>query len=180
MSAKAATTLHRVKQTSSKSKLVFVALAAAAVLAACGGGAGVRQSDVEADIRAKLGDKTGASIESVTCPQEIPSKPGDGFSCTAFVKAGSVIEVPVTITTGGGFEWDYAGRSRDVAAISEKVAGLMRTELDDPGIKLACPESVVVADGDSFECKATDTEGSEAEVIVTVDGDEVTWEMVAE
>lgn len=163
---------------------ISTVLAAATVVAvglgACGGGAGVRQGDVEADIRAKLGDKTGATIESVTCPKDIPSKPGDGFTCTAFVKAGSTIEVPVTITSGGGFEWDYSGRSRDAKAVAEKVAVQMRTDLNDPGIKVTCPESVVVADGEAFECKAVDTEGLDAQVTVTVDGDKVTYEMVAE
>lgn len=148
------------------------------MLSGCGGG--IAASDVAADISSRLGNEINATVEDVRCPDSIPSEPGDTFECTAFVRGGTPLEVPVTITTGGSFEWKIEARARSGAEVVAKVQPLMREELNDAGLTLTCPDMAVVADGDEIDCSAVDSEGVQEPVTVVVRGDDYEWQVVAE
>lgn len=153
--------------------------AAALGIAACGGG-GINRSDVESDISSRLGTEVGARIEQVHCPDSIPSKPGDTFSCTAFISGGSPLEVPVTVNAGASFEWHVEARSHAGADVVAKVQPQMRSELNDPGLQLTCPETAVVAEGDTIDCLAVDSQGLQEPVAVQVHGDSYQWELTGD
>lgn len=158
---------------------LVAAMLLAASLAGCGGG-GISPDDVEADISSRLGNEVGATIEDVRCPESIPSKPGETFTCTAFVKGGAPIEVPVTVSAGASFEWHVDATSRAGADVVAKVQPQMRDQLNDPGLTLSCPETTVVADGGQIDCTAVDSQGLQEPVTVEVHGDEYQWEVLGD
>lgn len=166
---------------SGKPRTTLAALCAAAALAltSCGGG-GIAPGDVAADISSRLGTEVNATIEDVRCPDTIPSNPGDTFECTAFIRGGAPLLVPVTITAGGNFEWKVEARARSGADVVAKVQPLMREELNDAGLKLTCPDTTVAAEGDEFDCTAVDSEGIQESVTVVVRGDGYEWQVVSE
>lgn len=147
-------------------------------IAACGGG--INRSDVEDDIASRLGAEVGAKVDEVHCPDSIPSKPGDTFTCTAFVAGGALLEVPVTVSAGANFDWSVEARSRAGTDVVAKVEPEMRLELNDPGLELTCPETAVVAEGDTIECMAVDSQGLQEPVAVQVHGDSYQWELLGD
>lgn len=158
---------------------VALALAVVLVLAACGSG-GTGADDIEADISSTLGTQVGVSIQDVQCPDSIPSKPGATFTCTAFVKGGAPIEVPVTVGTGATFEWKVEASSHSGADVVAKVQPQMREELNDPGLKLTCPDNTVVSDGGTIDCTAVDSQGLQESVAVEVNGADYLWQVVGD
>lgn len=173
MSARLARVGHR------RRVLATVLTAAALGLAACGGG-GIKPADVEADIASRLGNQVDAQVEQVHCPDPIPSKPGDTFTCTAFIRGGTPLEVPVTVSAGANFDWQVVARSHSGAEVVAKVQPEMRDQLNDPGLQLTCPETAVVADGDTIDCTAVDSQGLQEPVTVQARGDGYQWEVLAD
>lgn len=151
---------------------------AALVLAGCGGG--ISTDDVESDITSRLGAQVGAGVQDVQCPDTIPSKQGATFTCMAFVKGGAPIEVPVTVGAGATFEWRVEATSRAGADVVAKVQPQMRSELNDSGLKLTCPDTTVVVEGGTIDCTAVDSQGLQESVAVEVSGDEYRWQVVGD
>ena len=63
-------------------------------------------SRAESEIRRALGDQTGATVKSVSCPDSVTAKKGDRFTCRALASDNSKIPIRVTQVDGdGGLRW---------------------------------------------------------------------------
>lgn len=76
---------------------------------AVGAGCADKQVDTsraESEIRRDLADQTGATVKSVSCPDEVTAEKGDRFTCRAVADDDSRIPIRVTQVDGdGGLRW---------------------------------------------------------------------------
>ncbi len=78
----------------------LVAVGLSAVLSllpiACGGDSKLDTAGLETQMKETLSDRTGIAIESVDCPDEVESKRGASFRCTARTEKGERVVLNVT------------------------------------------------------------------------------------
>jgi hypothetical protein len=78
-----------------------VALALLASLTGCGEKR-IVAGDLEAKLRSSLADRSGVSVKSVSCPDDVDVKKGTHFDCTAVRPDGKRVTVRVTLTDDKG------------------------------------------------------------------------------
>lgn len=97
-------------------------------------------------------DQVGADVKSVKCPEDIPAKKGDTFTCVVTGADGTTGDAEVT-------QKDDKGNVA-VSAPFVHVRNLEKLMADDIGeqvgsqVTLTCPEIIVGRKGDTFDCDA--------------------------
>ena len=93
--------------------VLLVACASLGLLAAACGTSKLDTSRLESQIEKTLGDRTGFSIKSVRCPDDVKAEKGGTFRCTVTTERGQGAVVNVTQTDDkGGVTWKLAGPLR--------------------------------------------------------------------
>jgi hypothetical protein len=86
------------------------ALALLVPLAGCGEKR-IVAGDLEAKLRTSLADRSGVSVKSVSCPDDVDVEKGARFDCTAVRPDGKRVVVGVTLTNDkGGLTYVVRGR----------------------------------------------------------------------
>jgi hypothetical protein len=81
---------------------IVVGAACLALLVLAGCTAKLDTDQIEDGVKHDLAERTGASITSVKCPNEVDAKKGDSFDCTARTARGDVIPIHVVQTDDKG------------------------------------------------------------------------------
>lgn len=143
---------------------VALSLAAASVLAACGGT--LDTGELEQQTKQAIVDDIGVAVESVDCPDDVEAKAGARFECVATGTDGSTAAVNVVQTDDEG----NVKISAKLVNIPSVEAELARQIGGDSTVD--CPDTLVIARRDtSFVCEATDKDTT-GKIRVTFQNDE--------
>lgn len=173
-----------------RAALVLSSALLVAPVAACSfsfSSGGIDYAKLESTIHDKLVEQYGAighAPSSVSCPRpKDKPKAGDMFVCTTEVDGNDDLTVHIEVTLGDDGDADFhtVDTVYDLPDAAEKLAPEISQNQGFP-VTVDCGQGVkVVAEGDSFECTATDPAGQERTVTVTAgtadDGDR--WELHA-
>lgn len=143
------------------------AILALTVAAACSGGDDVRGS-IKSDVRELVAERTGAKVESVTCPEDVELEAGTRFSCAAILEGGATIPVGVEMTGKRAYELDRSALYR--WKVETQGMATMRAEwpaLDPRDVR--CPPEA--APGATLRCKVVILQGTETDVTVHIDAE---------
>ena len=98
-------------------------------------------------------------IASVTCPPDRALAEGDSFTCEATLVSGESVTIDATQKDGDGtVAWDRHEAIVDGPQFVGIENGVLSREYGAT-ITLACPERILVNDGDTFTCQGTDERG---------------------
>jgi Domain of unknown function (DUF4333) len=105
-------------------------------------------------IRGVVVKQVGAQVATVSCPDDVETKPGRRFTCAVRGSDGSEGDVLVTQRDGDGNFLVNAPflHVREAEAVMTQQ---IEKELKGSDVKVACPEIVVVRTDAIFRCKAT-------------------------
>jgi hypothetical protein len=137
----------------SRSFLSAFALVLCSLLAAgCGGTKKVDSSTVEKGIESQIHVLT-AKPASVNCPDNVESKAGQTFTCTATLSNGAEGKVKVDEPKKGQFEYSLVPGSLMMpgAVLEDKV----KKDLEQAGVSNAsvnCPDNVIIKVGTTVTC----------------------------
>lgn len=153
---------------------IVVALVAGSTAVACSGPRVIDRGKLEQGIldQSHSGD---VAIASVSCPGGRPLQEGDTFTCQATLDGGQTVTIDATQTNGDG---DVTFTIREAVITGERFAGIEDDVISHEYgsvVTLACPDVIVVVDGDTFTCDGTDEQGHVRKVTFTAvhphDGD---------
>jgi hypothetical protein len=125
---------------------------AAAALASCGAST-VDRGNAERLIRDAVADQIHARVASVRCPADVEQEAGRRFTCVVTGSDGSRGDANVTQREGGGLS--ITAPFLDVREAEAVMTERLATSSKLRGIKVACPEIVVVKKDARFTCKAS-------------------------
>jgi hypothetical protein len=135
---------------------------------------------LEKEIAATIEDKTGAEVESVTCPKERTLKKGDEFTCKVDFEGGGDAKVAAEQTSDTG---DVSFKLKGAVIVPKRLEKKISKGLEEQGfsnIKVDCGKKVRMAkEDDTFTCKATDPQGVTRTLAVTVTDDDgnIAWKV---
>ncbi len=137
---------------------IVVALVAILSAVACSGPRIVDHTKLEQGIldQSHSGD---VAIASVSCPDGRPLLEGDTFTCQATLDRGQTVTIDATQSNGDG---DISFTIREAVITGEEFAGIEDDVISaeyGSTVTLACPDLIVVVDGDRFTCDGTDEQG---------------------
>lgn len=142
------------------------------------------QSQIKENLTSQYGSM-GHTPSDVLCPRpKPPPKEGESFVCTATVDGHDDQEVRIQVTVGqdGNVNFRTLDTLYDLPIASEKLSEQL-TANQGFDVSVDCGEGItMVADGDSFDCTATDPAGHDRTLRVTaggVDNDD-RWELLPE
>ncbi len=148
---------------------VALAAGALALLAATGCSGKIDPAKGEESIRKTLSDPSiGLTVQSVSCPADIPLQKGNVFTCKVTVANGDPVQVKITQKDDeGNVELDYKN-SLFVPDIPNMKSAL--TNVED----ITCPSAVALNDGKgSLVCNATGKDGSKAKMTFPIEGGKI-------
>jgi len=141
---------------------------------------------VELEIAHTFKTQTGLSLDSLTCPEKEPVKPGRVFACEGTLAGGQVVPLTVTqLDQSGKISWDAKASLNNLKGIvdNERLAlqiteGIKtQTQID---VVTDCGELFRVArKGEVFTCITIDHQENQMDVMVKAQDDEgnVSWEL---
>jgi hypothetical protein len=149
--------------------------ASSIVLTACGS-VSVDSSALEKDIDAKISKAPGdVEVASVDCPNDPPSAKGDTFDCTFTLADDSAGEVSAEVTDDeGGTDWNMTRPASGM--VEQEVWTSYEEQTGDTVSSIECPDEVKTGDAAETICSIELEDGSAGEVVVTADGDDITWQ----
>jgi hypothetical protein len=103
---------------------------------------------------------------NVRCPEDVPLEKGNSFTCTA-TGPDETFDIVVTQTDSEG-SVSAARKSLNMPAIEKQIADSLE-QLGGINIEVACPDSVEVGEGKTFECLATSKRGELIFVVTQTD-----------
>jgi hypothetical protein len=131
---------------------VALPLLAALALASCGEST-LDPENGETLIRDAVAEQIQSRVASVTCPEDVKQEKGRRFTCAVTGSDGSQGDANVTQREGGGLSISAPFLNvREAEAVMAEQIGKQATL---EGVKVSCPEIVVVTKGELFTCKAT-------------------------
>lgn len=140
------------------------------VLAACGA-ANYDAEATEETILLEFNAEQDERAEAVACPVDVPAEPDAEFSCDVLTSAGERVVVDATMTSSDGdFEWEVSGDQVDTEAIAKAIENDLKA--DQVTADVECPGTVFASEGESFDCTASDDQGNQVPVVVTLDDSE--------
>lgn len=176
--------MHR-RHHSTTARLLPTAAATAIALgvAACGTATGFDVPALEADLEAALGPAyhaDGVTLFEVDCPHDaVDAVAGDVLACIADVER-RFVRIRVEIRSPQAWDFTTLDVVHDLDATEASVATEMGTTLGDR-IQLDCgsPRLQVLPVGTSLRCRATDSGGNVADVLLTANGPgQTAWEVL--
>ncbi len=147
----------------------FAIVAAAAVLAACGTTV-IDRGKAEGLVRSAVVEDVGARVASVRCPEAVPVRKGDRFTCDVQGSDGSQGKVAVRQVDGDG-SVEVTAPFLHVRDAEKVMSRELARQLKRARVTLRCPEIVVARKGERFTCRAT-TGTTKREVAVRLTDDE--------
>jgi hypothetical protein len=145
-------------------------VALAALLVSCSSDS-VDTATVRESLREDYLERTGAEVENVDCPDEVPRDLGTSFVCTLEVD-GQTLEVVATQTDGDGtIGFSQKQALIEVGAVIAGIQEYAQSELR-VSVTVDCGRrAVAVVDlGGTFDCTATDENGTAVVIRVTAGG----------
>jgi len=150
-----------------RTRMLLLASLATLALAACG------ETTIDSDkgetfIRGVVTDQVGAKVKTVSCPDDVKAVKGDMFECQVTGTDGT--KGPVQVTQA-----DAEGNVKVDAPFlhvrdAETVIGEQISMRGKTTAKIACPEIVIVAKGEKFDCTG-DVGGEDVKLTVTLTDD---------
>lgn len=134
---------------------------------ACSGGSDVRDG-IKSEIRERVTQRTGAEVQSVTCPKDVKLEDGARFACAVALPGGAILPIRIAMTGASTYQLDWA--SLDRWKVESQLGAAMRTEW--PGLEprqVQCPAEA--APGATLRCKVAILQGTEIEVTVRIADD---------
>lgn len=133
---------------------------------------------IESGIASEIAEQTGFGVKTVQCPDNVPVKAGEVFTCTVVDDQDSRATVEVTQKDDkGGVTWKLQTllTSQLISEIQTGIEQQTGTTVES----VECPQDVVIAAGETFECIVTDDAGNTATVEATQQDDRgnVSWEL---
>lgn len=138
-------------------------------LVACSGGLDMEK--VKALVSELITKQVGASVKSVTCPEERETKAGDSFECTAEIDHG---KIPVTVTQKDGDGTVSAELKRAILKVGELeklIAGNIKESTGDDATVDCGPKFRPSTPNETFDCTAS-TPDADLKIKVTVQDDQ--------
>ncbi|MCM2256267.1 MAG: DUF4333 domain-containing protein [Vicinamibacteria bacterium] len=138
-------------------------------LVACSGG--LDMDKVKALISELITKQVGASVKSVTCPEQRETKAGDSFECTAEIDHG---KVPVTVTQKDGDGTVSAELKQAILKVGELeklIAGNIKESTGDDATVSCGPKFRPSTPNETFDCTAK-TPDADVKIKVTVKDDQ--------
>ncbi|MCB0918547.1 MAG: DUF4333 domain-containing protein [Actinobacteria bacterium] len=179
----------------------LITIGAAALLALTGcsfsvSSGGIDTQKVEDEITTGLKEQANVTVTTV-CPDNVPLKAGDTFTCTATTTDGEAIDVTVTQQDDqGNVRWEVTGSGETASPSATATSGAGYLAMDkvvneiETGIQKQlgfavtadCPAEVEISNGGSFTCQVVDDQGSTADVrvVMTDDKGTISWELIQE
>jgi hypothetical protein len=159
--------------------LVIPAVLAAGCSVSVGG---LDPEKVEAAIVEGVREQTGIELTSVECPEDIESEAGATFICTGSDDADNSATIDVTQDDDeGNVSWNLrAYAPDDMAELEAQIAQGLTEQTGIEPSDVTCPEWTLIGAGNRYSCAATDPEGNQAEVAITIEDEEgnIDWEIV--
>jgi hypothetical protein len=112
-------------------------------------------------------EQVGADVKSVSCPSDITAKKGDTFECTVTGADGTSGKAVVTEKDDEG-NVAVSAPFIHVRNLEQQIASGIADQVGG-SVELSCPEIVVGAKGDTFECQVT--AGSDKAVVAVTQTD---------
>jgi hypothetical protein len=141
--------------------LLALAVLAAVALSACGAKE-IDDKKAEDFIAKSVREQVGAEVKSVTCPTGLTAKKGEKFECTVTGSDGTTGKTTVTEKDDQG-NVSVSAPFVHVRNLEEQIAGGVGDQIGASDVTVSCPEIIVGAKGEVFECDATS--GSDKAVI---------------
>jgi major membrane immunogen (membrane-anchored lipoprotein) len=141
---------------------IRAAVVAVAAILALSGCKKLDLRKLESAVKTEAEAQTGIKVASVKCPESREIKKGDTFECTLTAEDGSAVAVNVEQTDGdGNVRWVVAD-TLDLRKLETVVAADFAEKTGVAPASVTCPMLRPIAEGDTFECKATADDGSYA------------------
>ena len=148
---------------------------AAVVLTGCA--KEIDDKKAESFIADSVREQVGARVASVSCPTGITAKKGGTFECTVTGSDGTSGKAKVTMKDDEG-NVAVSAPFIHVRPLAERMAKEISEQVGGSDVELSCPEIVVGAKGETFECDAiSGSDKAIVEVTQTDDRGNVDYEL---
>ena len=161
-----------------KRRAVIAAACAATLFLAgceftCTTGSTVDADELATQVQDSYEQQANLALTSITC-QEVAAEVGEPISCEAVNENDLAFEITGTVTEYDSdtdkvkFDWEVGTTTAPGDTYAEAA---QRALLNQSGADLSdfeCPERVTLEKGEEFECTATDTNGDERTVTITL------------
>jgi hypothetical protein len=169
-------------------KTLLISCGAALSLSACSFsfGGGLDYQKLEDEITKKLNESYSSmneTVSSVECPEQSPEpKAGSTFDCTAQV-AGQTVRVGVKVKDDDyNVNYETKDTLYELPTVASSLSDEVSKQVGFP-VTVDCGEGVKAVEvGKTFDCTASDDQGSERTVQVTAApvGENDSWELIGE
>jgi Domain of unknown function (DUF4333) len=106
----------------------------------------------------------------VTCPEEVPLKRGETFTCDAHFAVGHVHFTVVQTDDEGHVHYEFEPyKTVDIPSLTLRLERMLERTLHRP-VVVICPQPVVERPGVNFTCQSAKKDGSRRRIVITQTG----------